>query len=294
MSNYWLISLSGHSLASPKQDLTQRQNAKQTRLSKVMNEYTTLFQEDFGMALKFKCVECSGFVVTRFLKIGETAKCRYCGAEVTVPESATETNEEPIYTTTVSGKPVAPEAVAKTDGPVRPLWKVLGLTVITLGIYLWVYLFRTVRELQRAFNFDAQEKTPETVRSALIAYLLITIIGGLVRVGFAVSMGLRGSVYNPNDSHTWLVFSTIIGVIVYAWFWSLFVSLVAKCQVKRGIQALNKSTFWVLILIIVVLSFATIGIVSLAYIGMAMSFVLFFWTVYQVNRIWRAGAARDL
>ena len=42
------------------------------------------------MALKFNCSKCGEEIVVRFLKPGETAKCRKCGASVTVPESASE------------------------------------------------------------------------------------------------------------------------------------------------------------------------------------------------------------
>ena len=47
------------------------------------------------MALKFKCVECGEYIITRFLKVGEVAKCQNCGAETTVPEDAIETDEKP-------------------------------------------------------------------------------------------------------------------------------------------------------------------------------------------------------
>ncbi len=47
------------------------------------------------MALKFKCKQCGEYIVTRFLKVGEAAKCRNCGAETTVPEDAQQTDEAP-------------------------------------------------------------------------------------------------------------------------------------------------------------------------------------------------------
>ena len=47
------------------------------------------------MALKFKCKQCGEYIIARFLKIGEVAKCRNCGAETTVPEDAVPTDEAP-------------------------------------------------------------------------------------------------------------------------------------------------------------------------------------------------------
>jgi hypothetical protein len=47
------------------------------------------------LALKFKCKQCGAYIVTRFLKVGEVAKCRNCGAETTIPEHAEQTDEAP-------------------------------------------------------------------------------------------------------------------------------------------------------------------------------------------------------
>ena len=46
------------------------------------------------MSLKYKCENCGKEIITKFLKVGETAKCRFCGAETVVPESGTETAAE--------------------------------------------------------------------------------------------------------------------------------------------------------------------------------------------------------
>ncbi|MHC4470502.1 MAG: PF20097 family protein [Planctomycetota bacterium] len=48
------------------------------------------------MPRRFSCPDCSEEVLT-FVRIGELARCRGCGAEVTVPETATETSEEPDW-----------------------------------------------------------------------------------------------------------------------------------------------------------------------------------------------------
>lgn len=46
------------------------------------------------MALKFKCAECGGDIVVKFLHAGEKAKCRKCGVENAVPENAPEIGNE--------------------------------------------------------------------------------------------------------------------------------------------------------------------------------------------------------
>ncbi|HLD35539.1 MAG TPA: hypothetical protein VJC37_02370 [Planctomycetota bacterium] len=45
------------------------------------------------MALKFNCSKCSQEIVVKYLKVGETAKCRSCNADVIVPAQAVPTEE---------------------------------------------------------------------------------------------------------------------------------------------------------------------------------------------------------
>lgn len=56
------------------------------------------------MSLKFDCKDCGRPIITKYLKVGEIAKCPNCGAETVVPGEAIETHEEPQY-----GKPTSTE-----------------------------------------------------------------------------------------------------------------------------------------------------------------------------------------
>lgn len=47
------------------------------------------------MALKFKCDNCGTEIITKYLSVGEQAKCWGCGARVLVPATATVTDKEP-------------------------------------------------------------------------------------------------------------------------------------------------------------------------------------------------------
>ena len=46
------------------------------------------------MALKFRCENCGKDIAVRFLKVGEAAECKSCGASNSVPESAEEISDE--------------------------------------------------------------------------------------------------------------------------------------------------------------------------------------------------------
>ena len=46
------------------------------------------------MALIFRCKTCGDYIVVRFLKVGEAAECKNCGASNTVPEAAESIDDE--------------------------------------------------------------------------------------------------------------------------------------------------------------------------------------------------------
>lgn len=46
------------------------------------------------MSLKFKCPDCSEAIVSKFCKVGEVVKCKKCGAEFAIPETAQQIDEE--------------------------------------------------------------------------------------------------------------------------------------------------------------------------------------------------------
>ncbi len=246
------------------------------------------------MALKFRCRECGEYITTKFLKAGEVAKCRNCGAENVVPENALRTDEEPKGITPTGAKP---EMVEKTKGNVRPVESVIGLSIITLSIYFWVYLFKTLREMKNTFTFDAQETNPDRLRPVLIVWLVVTIVivitGFITGVAIGYSPQLFGYAPKTMGFYIWEVISTIISTALFIAFWSSFVKLIEVCQKKGRMVPLNRTPFWTLIAISAVSDFAAaIGVTSRAYlilvivVSLVVSLVLLYLTVEQVNRIW--------
>ena len=80
------------------------------------------------MALKFQCKNCGEDIAVRFLKVGEAAECRHCGASNAVPESAEEISDaaaermikapvsesaEEISDAAISAEPVQSVPIAK-------------------------------------------------------------------------------------------------------------------------------------------------------------------------------------
>lgn len=62
------------------------------------------------MALKFKCNHCDTEIISKFLKVGEEAKCKFCDTSTLIPDNAEEVddNEYDKYTTKLKKVKIAP------------------------------------------------------------------------------------------------------------------------------------------------------------------------------------------
>jgi len=63
-------------------------------IEKTLEQPTHETHEAKSIVLKFKCQTCGKDIIVKFLKIGETAKCRICGGENVVPDTAIEIQNE--------------------------------------------------------------------------------------------------------------------------------------------------------------------------------------------------------
>jgi hypothetical protein len=62
------------------------------------------------MALKFSCNHCDTEIISKFLKVGEEAKCKFCDTSTLIPDNAEEVddNEYDKYTTKLKKVKIAP------------------------------------------------------------------------------------------------------------------------------------------------------------------------------------------
>ena len=74
------------------------------------------------MALEFKCQNCGTDIIVKFVKVGETARCRSCGAENVVPETAVETDQEPDSSHVEEPTSVASTDTAKANKRIKQAW----------------------------------------------------------------------------------------------------------------------------------------------------------------------------
>ncbi len=98
------------------------------------------------MALKFQCRNCGRDIAVRFLKVGEAAECKSCGASNSVPDSAEEISDEaaerlikaPVFK---SVKDISAEAISAEPAQSVPIAKTLrrvGRIVIGIGIIVGI------------------------------------------------------------------------------------------------------------------------------------------------------------
>ena len=176
---------------------------------------------------------------------------------------------------------------------IRSFGKIIGLSIITLGIYFWVYLFKTLSEMEKAFTFTSQELALRKVRVFLIVYLITSIILAIVGIGFRNCLE---NVCCLEISSGWKIISNIILAILSIVFWVSFVKLIEVCQIKREITPLSKEIIWILLTVIVVLPFASIigtntgtniGTKVLSLLNISVSLVFLYMIVKQINRIWK-------
>ena len=82
------------------------------------------------MASKFLCRSCGKEIVVKFLKPGEIAKCKNCGAENEIPESAVRSNAEEV-------ERERPKAAEKAM-PLKVKRRIRGTILLILGIILFL------------------------------------------------------------------------------------------------------------------------------------------------------------
>ena len=168
---------------------------------------------------------------------------------------------------------------------VRSFGRVIWLSIITFGIYYFVYLFKTLNEMENAFTFASQEIAPRKVRLFLIVYLVVTIILSFIGAGLR---GFLETTFTTEGFFAWEIIGTSICMSLAVAFWVPFVKLIEACQIKREITSLNKEIIWILLTVTVALPFAyIIGTKALALLNVPVSLVFFYLIVKQINRIWK-------
>ena len=99
------------------------------------------------MALKFRCKNCGKDIAVRFLKVGEAAECRNCGASNSVPESAEEISDEAAER--MIKAPVLESAKSignrpKKSLPITQALHIIGTLSIGFGVIAGIAIFISI------------------------------------------------------------------------------------------------------------------------------------------------------
>jgi len=161
-------------------------------------------------------------------------------------------------------------------------------SVVTLGIYWWVYLFRTIYKIKGVFVFDDKEIKPNEVKTFLIAYLVVYIVSGLINISYALPLTLERHVAVMFVHFYFIINILYLGFTVA--FWDVFVGMLRTCQKRTGLGG-NKLPFWILIFLMVVSHPShseEIGVETSALVllnGIIFTFLMYY-LVRQINKIW--------
>ena len=183
-------------------------------------------------------------------------------------------------------------------------WKVFLLSIITLSIYLWIYLFRCVRQIESAFGFNQNEFQPQSARSALIFALCLDILSAVATmmlwVSYSASPEGRYAMQTGNVASlpNWLSTAQIITNIMFtgAWVlkWSFFFTLIKRVRPKAGIALPMGNAAWILIaayaagLVFSLLIPPVAILCSLTMVGMAIAMIAL--AVHEMNKLWLGAA----
>ena len=107
------------------------------------------------MALKFQCKNCGKDIAVRFLKVGEAAECRNCGASNSVPDSAEEISDAAAER--MIKVPVSESAERISDAPAKspPIVKalrIIGTISIGFGVVAGIAMLNLFSNYSNGFD----------------------------------------------------------------------------------------------------------------------------------------------
>jgi hypothetical protein len=224
------------------------------------------------MSLKFSCDECGEKVIVRYLKPGDTAQCKSCGAENIVPRDAAATDEMPPKARRIRWVPRPNSDCAEPepqDFPTAPvtltsegagtlilvlLWISLGLSIIQPAIALASvgmsdYIMESLRDL---CDYDRVVFGSDGLNRAIVQGMFGVGLAGLMLLAvwlFRAHRDLAGLYPGYEITPGQALARTLIPLYNVWGIWSVVATL--SRRLKRGSDGsrrLGKSLFMWLVL----------------------------------------------
>jgi hypothetical protein len=177
----------------------------------------------------------------------------------------------------------------------QSFWLIILKIIITLGVYFWVYLFKTLDKIVENFTFKDDEIKPVETKAVLWIFLWAWIFSGIVTFINELPLPIILSIFFERLYFPSSIFC--LGLMIV--FWDMFIRVIKNCQIKKGSIVLNKSIFWIFILSLIIMYLFYLGsfryVPSSLIIAVVIIYLVFFYyLVRQINKIWTATESKVL
>lgn len=198
-------------------------------------------------------------------------KCKHCGSMLGSPDRG-QKPESSVFQT--------PGAYVE-KGKVRGPWKVLGLALITFGVYYFYWLYVNVKEIRRAFLADEEGSVADSAMSFFYALITASIITFVVTI---VVFALNRSAISHHPPL--IIFVSLVCEGLSCVFFYYFTKTIVEGQKRANLTPLHFQAMFGLILVAMVLSFLSNFISVMSFIGAVVSMVYIYMIQKEINRIW--------
>ncbi len=212
------------------------------------------------MALKFKCPNCNEKIVTKFLKAGDIIECKKCGAELSVPEHAKQTDEESTFLnrTCTNASEIAASAATTASQPTqsKPYPGILqAIWIIILINLLIISLSLLGGTIGATINYPLHKHPALIAIVNLVAFVIVLVID------FGKTKARFQEVFPLIPIKTSLLFPltiTLIGLMIVEAEMNTLISIIipgSEQFAKHFISLFDKSLWGIVLALVVVAPF---------------------------------------
>lgn len=180
-------------------------------------------------------------------------------------------------------------------GKIRPAWKVLLLSVVTLSVYFWIYLYKSIRELGFATDVKVRK---ELVRNSMAWWLLSVVATALALGGLLTALisGISNHLMRMTSN------SALVPALIMVGMFVIFIRLLREA--RRGLKMTDRSFIRLYALLsawVACNAASSFGVMrwpaygalpSLA--GGLAGLLLICFTIAEINEIWRRKSGHSV
>lgn len=174
-------------------------------------------------------------------------------------------------------------------GKVRSFRLLLGLSILTLGIYFIYWLHINLKEITDVASFDISENTTETTKRIFVLYI-ISIVATVITLYYSVP--------KPIKIFSLLFIVLVICGIVRALFFYYFTAVVRLGQEKAKLTfsslTVSKTYYYYILGLTLAFIGGFLSLYTISIVGVALIWVYVYKIQNQINRIWLEGKFDDI